>query len=56
MIQQILDFIENSLHNSQDQSKILSILKILFVYIEGEKIILYFAEALHKSHNKEFKQ
>ena len=55
MIQQISEFIENHLNSSNDQSKILSILKILFVHIEGEKIILYFVQALLKNHNNEFK-
>ena len=55
MISQILQFIEQSLDSVEDQSKILSILKILFAYIEGEKIMKYFAESLCTSKNKKFK-
>ena len=55
MIGEILDFMERSVNTTLDQPKIISILKILFIYIESEKIIRFFTEKLKSNKNRAFK-
>lgn len=55
MLGEILEFMEKSVNSSLDQAKIMSVLKILFIYIDGEKILEYFCSKLEENSNKKFK-
>lgn len=56
LITEILRFLEQRLGGQSDQSKVLTILRILFLYIEGEKALNFFTESLSRSHNLSFKK
>lgn len=56
LVGDILKFLESRIGGQSDQSKTLTILRILFLYIEGEKALNFFTETLSRSHNLAFKK